>query len=64
MKFKLVSNKNGQVVDTFDSFEAAHNHNTKVCYGCFALFMVADSGFGKKLYDNAVLEQVLEMEVA
>ena len=61
MKFKLVSNNDGQVIDTFDSFEAAHSHNTKVCYGCFALFMVTDDGFGKKLYDNAMLEQVREM---
>jgi hypothetical protein len=53
--FKLVK-FNGEVIKTFDSFELAHNYNTKVCYGSYALYMVSSEGFGKKLYDSPVFE--------
>ena len=55
IKFKLVK-FNGEVVKTFDSFESAHNYNTKVCYGSYAMYMTSSEGFGKKLYDSPILE--------
>ena len=55
--FKLV-NSNMATVKEFNSFEEAHNFNTKICYGCHALYVMHDQEFGKKLYENAMFEKV------